>query len=148
MECELKIEFKKQIFTEFQLAIMEKAIPNFSGRFNADFFNSAIVLPLLDNIHGWKEPEDEKELFKWFVESMGHESLHLIVKELENAQTSFKLDNLGYNLATGYEDERIVASQSQNVTNLEKDRENMNKSEKKQELGPEFDFDKFDSWIQ
>lgn len=112
MENELKIEFKKQIFTEFQLAIMEKAVPNFSGRFNADFFNSAIVLPLLDNIHGWREPEDEKKRFKWFVESIGHESLHLIVKELENDQTSFKLDNLGYNLATGYEDEPIVDSGS------------------------------------
>jgi hypothetical protein len=91
MENEVRFCLKKQVFSETELAEMNRLVHNFSERFNCDLDESTIILPI--------DPKTRN--FRWIVSSISHEYLHLILAELESFEAGSKLDNLGYNLATG-----------------------------------------------
>lgn len=97
MEHDVGIAFKRQKYSELVLATISKTHLRYTERFNADLDDYTVVLP-------YKQKIDD---FAWIVGSISHEYLHLIVAELESANTSYLLDNLGYNIKTGYNKEEI-----------------------------------------
>jgi len=97
MEREVGIAFKRQKYSELALARYSQVYLHYEARFNADLADFMVVLPY--------KPKTTD--FAWIAGSISHEYLHLIVAELESANTSGLLDNLGYNLTTGYNEEEI-----------------------------------------
>ena len=95
MEREPQFDFKRRFYGDLEISRRSNDISGFEGRFEADFKTWTLILPL----------KREIIRFSWIVESISHEYLHFIVTELENASVGGALDNLGYNLATGYESE-------------------------------------------
>jgi len=97
MEREVGIAFKKQKYSELALARYSQVYLHYEARFNVDLDDFMVVLPY--------KPKTTD--YAWITGSISHEYLHLIVAELESDNTSCLLDNLGYNLTTGYNDEEI-----------------------------------------
>lgn len=92
MEKEVKIEFQKEAFSDLEISRIERNIFNYRERFSVKAMDFTLILPQKPKIHD----------FNWVIDSISHEYLHLILAELENPKTCGDLDNLGYNLATGY----------------------------------------------
>lgn len=91
MEHDVNFKFKKEVYSELELCIKDKDGKHHSERFNADLVEYIVVLPLKPKI----------EFFEWITSSISHEYLHLILTEFESFESGAKLDNLGYNLASG-----------------------------------------------
>jgi hypothetical protein len=87
-----RFKFKKDVYTELDIARREKTTEDFSGRFQANYAEKATILPILN----------KKVSFLWILESITHESLHLLLFDFIDPKTSHQLDNLGYNYVSGY----------------------------------------------
>jgi hypothetical protein len=92
MKKQVEFAFKKQIYSELALEQRKQSHLRFEEQFNVVLETSTLVLPL--------KPKIAK--FTWITQSINHEYLHIIVSEVESISVGYLLDNLGYNLATGY----------------------------------------------